>query len=92
MGYGSNSKIREYSPDDSSVTTAQFGEDYGQGSSYRAYRLPWTVHPRTSPSAFACVDKTSNKTHVYMSWNGATEQQVWEVFVGATSLDLALAV
>ncbi|KAK7753427.1 hypothetical protein SLS62_004502 [Diatrype stigma] len=91
VGYGSIPKIREYSLDGSPVMTAQFGAGNGQVFSYRAYRLPWVGRPKTLPSAFACMDKTRNETRVYMSWNGATEHEVWEVFAGATSSDLVLA-
>ncbi|KAI1379373.1 ASST-domain-containing protein [Hypoxylon crocopeplum] len=91
MGYGSTPKIREFNPNGSTVMTAQFGPGDGLIFSYRAYRLPWVGRPKSPPSVFACLDKAGNGTQVYMSWLGATEHQVWEVFAGASNSSLALA-
>ena len=91
MSYGSTPKIREYSSDGSPVMTAQFGSGDGEVFSYRAYRLPWVGRPKTPPSVFACKDKASDETLVYMSWNGATEHQCWDVFAGNSSSRLSLA-
>ena len=91
MGYGSTGKIKEYNPDGSVAMTAQFGSADGEVFSYRAYRLPWVGRPKTPPSAFVCMDKASDETLVYMSWNGATEHQCWDVFAGNSSSDLSLA-
>ncbi|KAL3423317.1 hypothetical protein PVAG01_05064 [Phlyctema vagabunda] len=90
MGYGSTPKIKEYSPNGSCVMTAQFGPS-STVQSYRAFRLPWVGRPKTAPDAFACVDQVSNKTLVYMSWNGATEHRSWNVYAGKSQESLHLA-
>lgn len=91
MGYGSTPKIREFSPDGSTVMTAQFGPGDGLLFSYRAYRLPWVGHPTEPPNVFACIDQLSNKTMVYMSWLGATEHEAWKVYTGSSISSLTLA-
>lgn len=83
MGYGSTPKIKEYSANGTCVFTAQFGPP-DVVASYRGYRVPWVGLPKTAPDAFACVDRASNQTNVYMSWNGATEHKVWKVSGGRT--------
>ncbi|KAI1389106.1 ASST-domain-containing protein [Hypoxylon trugodes] len=91
MGYGSTPKIREYDADGSVVMTAQFGPGDNLVFSYRGYRLPWIGRPKTSPSAFACVDKANNETTVYMSWLGATEHRSWKVLTGDNNSTLTVA-
>ncbi|KAJ5366474.1 hypothetical protein N7541_000415 [Penicillium brevicompactum] len=88
MGYGSNPKIKEYNANGTCVMTAQFGED-GVIASYRAYRSPWVGIPTTAPDVFSCVDKSQNKTNVFMSWNGATEHKQWKIFGGTNHTDLS---
>ncbi|KAL4891458.1 ASST-domain-containing protein [Aspergillus ambiguus] len=83
MGYGSNPKIKEYSANGTCVMTAQFGPNEVVAS-YRGYRYPWVGTPNTAPDAFACVDRIHNQTNIYMSWNGATEHNVWRVSGGVT--------
>ncbi|CAG8380198.1 unnamed protein product [Penicillium salamii] len=87
MGYGSNPKIKEYNANGTCVMTAQFGED-GVVASYRAYRSPWVGIPITSPDVASCFDQAHNKTNVFMSWNGATENQNWKIFGGHTRGEL----
>ncbi|KAI8960637.1 ASST-domain-containing protein [Daldinia sp. FL1419] len=82
MGYGSTPKIREFSPDGTTLMTAQFGPGDGLIFSYRAYRLPWVGRPKTPPSVVACNNEASNSTKVYISWSGATEHKFWKVFTG----------
>ncbi|KAF9885572.1 hypothetical protein FE257_012778 [Aspergillus nanangensis] len=83
MGYGAIPKIKEYSANGSVVLTAQFGPD-NVVASYRGYKFPWVGAPNTVPDVVACVDRKGNQTNVYMSWNGATEHQLWKVEGGLT--------
>lgn len=91
MGCGSTSKIKEYEADGTPVMTAQFGPGDGNIFSYRAYRQQWVGLPKTDPSAFACFNKSQNQTLVYMSWNGATEHKLWNVYAGEDEQHLFVA-
>jgi len=51
------------------------------GSSYRAYRMPWSATPAHAPSLAAAAG-TGASTVVYASWNGATAVTGWRVFAG----------
>jgi hypothetical protein len=50
--------------------------------SYRYFRFEWSGYPTDRP---ACVaERTSgNEVRLYVSWNGATEVENWEVLTGA---------
>jgi Arylsulfotransferase (ASST) len=51
------------------------------GSSYRAYRMPWSATPAHAPTLAAAAG-TGASTVVYASWNGATGVAGWRVFTG----------
>jgi hypothetical protein len=51
------------------------------GSSYRAYRMPWSATPAHAPSLAASAGADAS-TVVYASWNGATAVTGWRVFAG----------
>ena len=50
------------------------------GNTYRAFRYSWHARPGDLPAVAASA--SNGKTHVWMSWNGATEVAKWEVFAG----------
>jgi Arylsulfotransferase (ASST) len=53
------------------------------GSSYRAYRTPWSATPAHAPTLAAAAGAgTGASTVVYASWNGATGVAGWRVFAG----------
>lgn len=79
MGYGSTPKIKEYDAGGRCVMTARFGDGDGTVFSYRAYKGPWVGRPKAPPAVHACAGP-ANETAVYMSWNGATEHEQWNVF------------
>lgn len=56
-----------------------------QGSSYRAFRFPWTGTPTEAPAL--AVDKATGgpAPMAYVSWNGATEVRSWRIHAGASS-------
>ncbi|TKA69821.1 hypothetical protein B0A55_07507 [Friedmanniomyces simplex] len=65
--------------------------------SYRAFRQGWVGCPRTKPEVWAEKGTangtgtgagTGTATVVYMSWNGATEVEAWEVYSGGSSATL----
>lgn len=58
------------------------------GSSYRAYRSPWTATPAHAP-VLAAAAGAGASTVVYASWNGATAVTGWRVFAGRSPTALA---
>jgi hypothetical protein len=82
MGYGEMPVIKEYGPDGDVRMSIQFGDLGGVQSSYRAYRLEWEGVPAADPAVFA------TKGHVYMSWNGATSIESWDIYEGTTPCNL----
>ena len=52
--------------------------------SYRNYKFPWVGHPTQPPDvysvAFVAENEDTYNTNIYMSWNGATEVDTWNVY------------
>lgn len=85
MGYGQIPLIKEYGPDGKVRLNVQFGDLNGTQSSYRAYRLEWEGEPAADPVVFA------EKGKAYMSWNGATSVQSWDIYEGTTACNVKLS-
>jgi hypothetical protein len=50
---------------------------------YRAYRLPWAgARPAGRPAVVAFTGEKG--TNVYVSWNGATDVDRWQVLTGSS--------
>ena len=47
----------------------------------RSFRDRWTATPRARPDVLASTDVKTTK--VYVSWNGATDLDEWEIIAGA---------
>lgn len=77
MGYGSISKVKEYDGAGNVVFSAQFGDENAVAS-YRGYRCQWSATPFWKPSLH--VDRTDSGASVYMSWNGATDYDSWNIY------------
>jgi hypothetical protein len=56
-------------------------------ASYRAYRLPWSAQPATTP-ALALRSDPNGTMELYASWNGATNVSSWRVLAGEDSASL----
>lgn len=50
--------------------------------SYRAYRFPWIGLPNDAP-ALVIEPGAADSVTIYVSWNGATEVDTWQVLAGA---------
>ncbi|KAF2159429.1 hypothetical protein M409DRAFT_30047 [Zasmidium cellare ATCC 36951] len=48
--------------------------------SYRAYKQPWVGCPRTKPAVVLNASNGTEGMTAYISWNGATEVEKWEVW------------
>jgi Arylsulfotransferase (ASST) len=78
IGWGSQPTFSEFSKDGKLLFNARFPPEV---ESYRAFRFPWSAHPRERPAA-AAERISAGKVRVYASWNGATEVAAWEVLAG----------
>lgn len=80
--HGATPKIEEFDENGRIVMRARFGYDNTM-QTYRAYRYPWIGRPSTKPDVVACPSSKSGKTAVYVSWNGATDVELWKVYSGS---------
>ena len=78
IGWGSGPFVSEFSHEGELLFEARFPPE---GESYRAFRFPWSGHPTDEP-ALAVEQGPDDKVKLYVSWNGATEIDVWEVLAG----------
>lgn len=94
-GHGWIPVLEEFSQAGEILSTIQFGaaiaregggfESGGRGTlSYRAFKQKWTGCPQTKPSVVA--EAVENGTSVYISWNGATEVEAWDIYGGLETL------
>lgn len=85
LGYGSVPTLKEFNPNGDTVLSVSWGRPKGV-QSYRVNKAPWVGTPRTKPDVAAC--REGNQTSVFMSWNGATEHEMWVVHGGAVGGNL----
>ena len=85
IGWGSAPVFSEFTEDGELIFNGRFPKG---GSSYRAYRFPWSAQP-TEPPAIAAEVADDGSLTVYASWNGATEVASWRVLGGESEADLA---
>lgn len=76
VGWGALPSFTEYTADGEVVRDGTVGAD----SNYRAYLHEWTGTPAEPPAAD--MKTADEQTHVYVSWNGATEVAQWRVLAG----------
>lgn len=91
VGHGWIPIMEEFSASGEILTTIQFGPAVARPGggfeseleptlSYRDFKQAWVGCPRSRPDVVAEAD--GNKMTVWVSWNGATEVEGWEVFAG----------
>lgn len=81
--------MSEYAEDGTLLWAARYPENV---QSYRALRANWTGQPSFPPSFAVNTNSTSgdnsnNTVQVYMSWNGATEVNSYNVYHAANESD-----
>ena len=81
VGWGQQPYFSEYNSAGRQDFDAHF---ISPTSSYRAYRLPWSAQPPTTP-AVAAVPHANGSVTVYGSWNGATDVAGWRVLAGPSA-------
>ena len=85
--------FEEYSPSTNGsmnpIMTVAFGPfnttspDGGEVFSHRVLQQSWIVCPQTSPSVITAQE--NGGIAVYMSWNGATDYETWNIYSGESS-------
>jgi hypothetical protein len=80
VGWGSNPDYTEFDERGRVVLDASFGRPGGapgsEADSYRAYHFDWTGRPADRPRTVV------RRGRVFVSWNGATEVDRWELLAG----------
>ncbi|KAJ5740197.1 hypothetical protein N7493_000069 [Penicillium malachiteum] len=90
LGHGAVPRFEEFDESDSLVMRGSFGYD-GNMESYRTYRSPWVGRPLTEPDVIACLARDgTDSTTVFMSWNGATDVELWKVYSGSQVIGTAV--
>ena len=79
VGWGSEPSFSEFSKDGRLIFDASFPS---QVESYRAFRFPWMGQPEDRPAVVAEAGPDDRVT-IYVSWNGATEVDTWQVLAGS---------
>lgn len=77
IGWGSTPRYSEHAPDGSLLYYASFGKDL---QNYRVSKAEWTGRPATRPDIVAYAQYCGAESHVYVSWNGATEVAAWRFY------------
>ena len=78
VGWGSEPFYSEFGQDGKLLYHASFPS---QVESYRAFRFPWKGQPEDRPAVVAEAGPDDRVT-IYVSWNGATEVDTWQVLAG----------
>lgn len=85
IGYGQVPQIKEFDSNGDVVYDATFGPADGTVS-FRAFKLDnWHAVPSYKPKVLATYSWDGKNFTVYMSWNGATDIDAWNIFAGPRS-------
>ncbi|KAJ5820600.1 hypothetical protein N7474_006191 [Penicillium riverlandense] len=80
VSYGSHCRWREFDSAGNIAMTGQFGYP-GHAQAYRTLKYPWHAIPHYPPTAVAkYISKYTSDVYVYMSWNGCTEHDNWNIY------------
>jgi hypothetical protein len=79
VGWGSEPSFSEFSKDGKLIFDASFPS---QVESYRVFRFPWKGQPEDRPAVVAEA-RPEDRVTIYVSWNGATEVDTWQVLAGS---------
>lgn len=85
FGWGAEAHISEHLSNGTPIWHAVFGQAHNPNT-YRAFKAPWQGNPGlTTPALWAYGRTNSSRTAVYVSWNGATEVEAWNVYASESS-------
>ena len=93
VGHGWIPVMEEFTPSGEILTTIQFGAaDARPGGgylsalaptlSYRDFKQHWVGCPTAKPDVVA--ESSTGGVNVFISWNGATEVEAWEIYAGSS--------
>ncbi|PSR83586.1 ASST-domain-containing protein [Coniella lustricola] len=86
VSWGTTPAITEYTEDGEIVMDVQLGpwiDEVGNREPvYRAWTMNWTAYPTWNPSVAA------GDGYAYVSWNGATEVDSWDIMEGDTQSNI----
>ena len=80
LGWGADPALSEHAPDGEVLYYARF-----KYNNFRAFRSVWTGYPTKRPDILAYASNCSAPVTIYVSWNGATEVDSWNVYSGNRS-------
>jgi hypothetical protein len=80
VGWGSEPYFSEFSRDGKLLFDASLPPEL---EPYRAFRFPWKGHPQDAPTVVA-ESGPEDKMTLYVSWNGATEVDTWQILAGGS--------
>ena len=85
LGYGFVAAMKEFGPDPEG-RNVRWSATFGNSTSYsyRAFKQEWHATPCTVP------DLTVKSTQGYVSWNGATDIDGWNIYEGSSDSSLEL--
>ncbi|KAI9815742.1 MAG: hypothetical protein M1827_002138 [Pycnora praestabilis] len=78
LGWGDNDNITEHTADGTPVFAATFA--FTGALQYRSFKFNWTATPIDTPALYTYAKTTSASTVFYVSWNGATEVDIWRFY------------
>lgn len=88
IGWGSTAKVTEHLFNGTTVFEADLNN--GKYVSYRAFKADFQGTPRDKPAILPIYDASEDKTYCYISWNGATSTNSWNIYGGDDSGSLEL--
>ncbi|KAF4984721.1 hypothetical protein FZEAL_162 [Fusarium zealandicum] len=88
VSYGTGALVHEFGPGDGTDLRweARFGYD-NVASTYRAFKNEWSATPAVWSPALV-VEKTNDKAVGFVSWNGATDIEAWNVYLIAPGVTM----
>jgi Arylsulfotransferase (ASST) len=84
VGWGQIGEATEFAPDGAVTYDMHLAPPT---SSYRAFRYPWHAQPLRQPMLRATAP-SDGVTHMWVSWNGATDVAAWRVLAGTSRATL----
>lgn len=84
LGWGEHAYFSEHTADGAAVMYAKVASRASNVMIYRSYKFPWVGQPLTKPALWTYSRTGDSQTGMvfYMSWNGATEVDAWNVYSG----------
>ena len=82
VNWGSEGAITEFKSDGTPIFHFYMDSGLlGEGvENYRGFRYNWTGIPNEAPAIVALQDKETERTSIYVSWNGDTETKTWRFY------------